>query len=834
MIIIKGAGDFHQPKAKRPLFTFAKKLRMSVSPNSVKPLATTSTACFHCGEDCPDDGIRLEDKAFCCHGCKTVYEILNANDLCKYYQLDENAGISLKARKKQQYAYLDDPEIVEALIDFTDGKATKVTFSLPQIHCASCIWLLENLYKLNDGILSSTVNFLKKEAYISFSNKTTTLRALVELLASIGYAPEINLGNLDKPPAKAVDRSFYYQLGIAGFAFGNIMLLSFPEYLGLDNNSGAWFQRVFGYLNILLVVPVVFYSGKGYLQSAWQGLRQRHLNIDVPISLGILTLFGRSVFEILAQSGAGYLDSLAGLVFFLLIGKWFQQKTYHRFSFERDYKSYFPIAATILKDKKEHSAPLYKLAIGDTVLIRNQELIPADGLLKKGRARIDYSFVTGESEPVERAAGEKLFAGGRQMGDAIELLLAKKVSQSYLMQLWNEAAFQEENPSGISQLSDKIGRYFTTTVLAIAFLTLFYWLPKDASLAVNAFTSVLIIACPCAVALSIPFIFGNVQRIFAKRGFYLKNTTVIENLNEVTAVVFDKTGTITKVSQNEVYFSGKELSEEEKIWVKSLVRHSGHPISRQIADYFKNSPVQQVEKFEEITGSGLQGFVNQHFVRIGSWQFISKNKEEKLLQRGSLLEIDGQQKGFFSVQNTYRKGLNNLLQNWQNRYRIFLLSGDNEREKPVLKKFFPPKTTLHFNQQPKDKLDFVQHLQKQSEKVLMLGDGLNDAGALKQSEVGIVIAEDTNNFTPACDAILEARQFALLPKFTGFVKAAIRLVYYAYALAFVYNAIGLSFAVQGVLSPVIAAILMPLSSITVVAFGVGTSSLLAYEKGISD
>jgi len=407
------------------------------------------------------------------------------------------------------------------------------------------------------------------------------------------------------------------------------------------------------------------------------------------------------------------------------------------------------------------------------------------------------------------------------------------VSQSYLMHLWNEAAFKEDNTSGISQLSDKIGRYFTTIVLTIAFLTLFFWLPKDASLAVNAFTAVLIIACPCAVALSIPFIFGNVQRIFAKRGFYLKNTTVIENLNEVTAVVFDKTGTITVVSKNEVHYSGKELSEEEKIWVKSLVHQSGHPVSRGIAINLKNSPVQQVESFEEITGSGLQGFVNQHFVKIGARHFVSGNKKEKRSKRGSLVEIDGQIKGFFSVQNRYRKGLNHLLHNWQDRYRLFLLSGDNESEKTFLKKLFPPKTTLYFNQQPKGKLDFVQGLQKQGEKVLMLGDGLNDAGALKQSEVGIVIAEDTNNFTPACDAILEARQFALLPKFIGFVGAAFRLVYCAYALAFVYNVIGLSFAVQGALSPVIAAILMTLSSISIVAFGVGASSLLAYKKGIS-
>ena len=293
----------------------------------IENMPEVATNCYHCGEPCEEVEVRLEDKVFCCEGCKTVFEILNDNGLCRYYDLDENAGISLKGKAQEEYAFLNDPDVREKIIDFSDAHRTRVTFFMPQIHCASCIWLLENLYKLSPGVLASTVNFVKKEAYITFSEEEVSLRRVVELLASIGYAPAINLSNLDQADKPLTDRSFYYKLGIAGFAFGNIMLLSFPEYLGLDQGTDAYFVRVFGYLNILLALPVVFYSGRDYLQSAWLGLQQRMLNIDVPISIGILTLFGRSVFEILTHTGAGYLDSLAGLVFFLLIGKWFQQRT---------------------------------------------------------------------------------------------------------------------------------------------------------------------------------------------------------------------------------------------------------------------------------------------------------------------------------------------------------------------------------------------------------------------------------------------------------------------------------------------------------------------------
>ncbi|RMG84715.1 MAG: ATPase P, partial [Bacteroidetes bacterium] len=383
--------------------------------------------CAHCGEVCAEETVRAGEAVFCCEGCKMVYEILHTNDLSQYYDIEKAPGISLKAQKRERYAWLDDPEIAAKLIDFQNEEVTRVTFLLPQIHCASCIWLLENLYKLNPGVLQSRVNFLKKEAYLTFDHQKISLRQLVELLALIGYAPAINLSDLDeKPPRDQIDRSFYYQLGVAGFAFGNIMLLSFPEYLGLTEVA---FRQWFGYMNIALALPVVFFSGRHYLRSAWQGLRRGELNIDVPVALGMLTLFGRSVFEILTHTGAGYLDSLAGLVFFLLAGRWFQQKTYYRLSFERDYKSYFPIAATLKTPEGEVSVALNKLKPGDTVVVRHQELIPADGLLVKGKARIDYSFVTGESEPVRVAPGGKIFAGGRQTADHIELTLTKKVSQ---------------------------------------------------------------------------------------------------------------------------------------------------------------------------------------------------------------------------------------------------------------------------------------------------------------------------------------------------------------------------------------------------------------------
>lgn len=771
-----------------------------------------ASACFHCGEECLDGVIQLEEKTFCCEGCKTVFEILNANNLTDFYRLGTRPGASLRSKKREQFAWLDDETIAARLVDFQNDKIVKVTFQLPQIHCASCIWLLENLYKLDKGILSSKVNFLKKEAYITFDKAALSLRKVAEMLAMIGYAPAIHFGNLEQPrQRKPVDRGFYYQLGVAGFAFGNIMLLSFPEYLGL---AEAGYQAWFGYLNLLLSLPVIFYSGRGYLQSAWHGLRNRVLGIDMPISLGILALFGRSAFEIISQTGAGYLDSLAGLIFFLLIGKWFQQKTYHRLSFERDYKSYFPVAGVVKKDGVEKSMALNQLRAGDIAVIKHQELIPADGLLLKGAGLVDYSFVTGESEPVQKEKGELLFAGGRQMGDTIELQLTREVSQSYLTQLWNDDVFSKKTTAGASVFANTVGKYFTGFILVVALSTFFYWLPKDVGFAVNAFTAVLIIACPCAAALSVPFTLGNSLTLLARKGMYLKNTQVIENLVKVNTIVFDKTGTITDGSASRLVYEGVPLSEKEQGAVRSVAYHSTHPVSKQINAVYRHLPLMEVTGFEEEAGQGVRG-------RAGGMEVTIRKSD-----RGAGLAINGLEKGRFLMKNQLREGLERLITHWKGRFQLFLLSGDDDREKHKLLGLFREEALL-FRQSPKDKLDFIKNLQAKGNKVMMIGDGLNDAGALKQSDTGLVISENTNNFTPACDAILDARQFAALPVLLTFIKGSMRMVYGAYLLALIYNIGGLSIAVQGSLSPVVAAILMPLSSLTIVIFGVGSTRLLA-------
>ena len=781
--------------------------------------------CFHCGLDASKSGITFDEKSFCCNGCKTVYEIFSVNDLSCYYDLQTAPGATPK-EIEGKYDFLDNEKITEKLFEFNDGDIRIVSLYIPHIHCSSCIWILENLNKLLPEVSSSLVNFGEKTVRITFNGDKLSLKDLVNLLSRIGYEPYISLENYESGKKK-IDRSIIYKLGLAGFAFGYVMFLSFPEYLQVE---GIWLEKykhIFRWLMFTFSVPVVFYAAQDYFISAYKGLRSKLLNIDVPIALGISVLFIRSTAEIVLDIGTGFFDSLTGLVFFLLLGKYFQQKTYAFLSFERDYKSYFPIGVTKIEtDGKESSIQVYDIQKGDRLLIRNEELIPVDCILMKGNARIDYSFVTGESEAVSKKSGDKLFAGGKQLNGIIEVEVLKSVEQSYLTQLWSNDVFKTNKEDVFKSLTNKISKHFTIAVLLIAALATTFWLIYDSSKALNVFTAVLIIACPCAIALSAPFTLGNILRILGKKKFYLKNANIIEQLAKVNTIIFDKTGTITANKSSKITYEGEQLSIEEESLLKNTLRGSNHPLSRALYNILNEHKIVTLDNYKEHLGQGIEASFKTRNIKVGSAPFVGYSSDLATKNTAVHVSTNNNYKGKFTFYNDYRKGLSKLFKKLKKDYDLAVISGDNDGEKDNLTKLLPTKTKLLFNQKPDDKLEYIKYHQSEGAKVLMVGDGLNDAGALAQSDVGIAISENVNVFSPACDAILDAKKFNQLFSYITISKSAIKIIKWSFLLSFFYNVIGLYFAVTGQLSPVIAAILMPLSSISIVVFTTITTNLL--------
>lgn len=775
--------------------------------------------CFHCGQTIDRERISFDSKAFCCNGCKSVYEILNMNDLGNFYEMNKSSGIRPNDENMSQFDYLDTPEIFSKVTDFSEGNTTLVTFKIPVIHCSSCIWLLESLQTLNENINYSQVNFTRKNVQISFNHNELKLSELAKFLTNLGYKPVINLETADKKE-EFIDKTLIVKLAIAGFAFGNGMFFSYPEYaeqvMGTTDFWMDTYKNLFRFIMFLLATPVVFYSASDYFKSAWFGLKNKIVNIDVPIVLGILMLYGRSIYEVLTDYGPGYFDTLCGLLFFMLLGKLFQKRTYSALSYDRDYKSFYPIAVTKVDFAgNQQNILLNELNVGDRIMVRNQEIIPVDVILIKGEGNIDNSFITGESASIPKQAGDKIFAGGKQIGSILELEVIKTVNQSYLTQLWNKEAFKKFE-TGLDTITNDISKYFTFIILGITLIAGIYWGQHDFEKMFQVVAAILIVACPCALALSAPFTLGHIMRILGRNKFYVKDTLTIEKLAKINTLVFDKTGTITHNKEANIIFEGDTISDFDMINLKSLLKNSNHPLSKSLYQHLEvGEEYIPVNDFIETAGKGYSGTVRGKTYKIGSATF--NNQTSKNLETAVHISRDEEYLGKFIFTNEYRENMDEMFSKLSD-YQLHILSGDNASEENSLKSLVPSIVGMKFNQSPENKLNYIKELQDENHKVAMLGDGLNDAGALKQSNVGIAVADDTHSFTPSSDVIMAGEKMKYLKDYLDLSKDAIKIVKLTFGISFFYNIIGLTFAVTGHLSPLVAAILMPISSITVVIF----------------
>ena len=795
---------------------------------AIMPLTETTSfvaqGCYHCGQECKES-YRTGDKIFCCYGCKTVYEILRENDLCAYYDFQANPGIRHPEESDDhRYRMLDDPEVEKTILGFKSAEVNRIVFDVPSIHCISCIWLLEHLHRLHSAVIRSEINFPRKTVTVYYDPRKISLRLTAELLANIGYPPRITLASEEKK--NSYNKVLLLKLAVAGFAFGNIMLLSFPEYLGLEAIEKQ-FSFLFSGLNVVLSLPVLFYSSSDYLISAWNSLKSRKINLDVPLAIGILALFFRSLYDIISATGSGYLDSFAGLIFFLLIGRWFQNLTFENLSFDRDYRSFFPLAVKRWSDSGYQSVLVYELKPGDVIQVRNQEVIPCDSLLLDDEAVADYSFVTGESRPIVMHREDRVYAGGRLIGRPARMQVDKAISQSHLTSLWNSEVFRKPDEGRFRKIVDHTARRFTWVILFITVISAVVWYMIDPQKVWLVISAILIVACPCALALSAPFTFGNMLRVFGRHGFYLKNADVMERMGQVDRVVFDKTGTLT-LGSGKMEFNG-ELTAAELALIKTVAGGSTHPLSVRIHASIQTEQMPELDQLYELPGKGLEGKVGQHLIRIGSgpWlagEFVKTNESSCVYA-----EIDGKIKGCFSIGTELRPGLKQLLGRLGTRC-LALLSGDQNQDEEKMKWLFPSDTKLFFGQSPADKMNFIQS--NVQHRIMMVGDGLNDAGALKSAHVGVAVSDDTGVFTPSCDAIIRGEKLKLLDTFMDLSKEANSIVKSCFVISFLYNVVGLSFAVSGQLTPLVAAVLMPLSSLTVVVFTTLAVSLAAYRKNL--
>ncbi|WP_341661698.1 heavy metal translocating P-type ATPase [Blattabacterium cuenoti] len=741
-------------------------------------------------------------------------------------------------KKQNIFDFLDDEKISEKIIDFHHKNITTVRFFIPSIHCGSCVLILESLPKLYKNILNSTVDFSSKKIWITYNSIEFKLSDIAQLLENMGYKPSINFESIEN--RKSLDRKLIGKLAISFFCFGNIMLLAIPEYVGALKED-IWFmthRNFFRYLMVILSLPVVVFSFTDHIKYAVLGLKKHVLNMNVPISIGILVLFLWSCYEVFFDLGSGYFDSLSSFSLFLLISKIFQIHTHNKIiSFDKNYKSFYPALITkIHSNKKEEKILLSYLKKGDLILIRNQEIIPADSILMKGNAILDNSFITGESDLISKKMGERIYAGSKQKGEAILIKVIKNIDHSYLSLLWNKNKsnhFRHKKLFDLNSISTRFSQYFTPIILIITIVTGIYWsFSHDVSKIFHTVFSVLIITCPCALVLSTPLIFGNMIRVFSKKGFYVKDIFTMERISSSKTLIFDKTGTITDPNKEKIYFVGNMKNEEKKM-IASLLNNSSHPLSQKILSELSIKDFYFIKNFREIIGKGLEGLIKDVPVKIGSSKYLGiTNKiinENEINQTAVFISINHKFVGYFLFRNYYREGIEKMFQDLKE-YKIVILSGDhNDLEKKYLKSILPKSSQVFFSQSPEDKLNYVKKLQEKGEKIIMFGDGINDCAALNQSEVGISVSENPTSFFPSCDAFMQSNCMNQIFLFLKISKVSTKLVFINLMISLLYNSVGIFFAVTGNLNPFIAAILMPLSSFSVIFFSI-TSTWIVSRK----
>jgi Cu+-exporting ATPase len=450
------------------------------------------------------------------------------------------------------------------------------------------------------------------------------------------------------------------------------------------------------------------------------------------------------------------------------------------------------------------------------VILHGYELIPCDSTLLSDHALIDYSFVTGESKPTAVSQGQVLHAGGKLLGQAIQIEITSPVSQSYLTSLWNHQKKTSEKTPKLTWV-DQWAQHFTWFLLLLSLLSGLYWWTLDPQRAVHAVSTILIVACPCALLLSATFTQGAVLLHLYQVGCYVKNNRVLHQLARIDHLAWDKTGTLTSKEAQATWLQQAPSSHHPAI--VALCSQSVHPLSQSVVRTLRNDvqALPTIEHFREHIGSGIEGIVNGIHYQIGSAAFTGHP------DRTVSVVIYANQEciGTFSMTHPIRPLMAETLHSLASEYRMSVISGDPLPTTPEIRSMIPQECPIFHGLSPQEKKQHILQLSEHHPTVAMIGDGLNDAGALESATVGIAITEKSHPFSPACDVMLDAQYLPLLPAILEYAQRHEQIVKWSFGISLLYNLIGLSFAVSGTLHPLIAAILMPISSITIMLFTTG-------------
>ena len=811
------------------------------SPNpsdATSKLPLSDVICTHCGLPVPDGLVDPDsDTQFCCNGCRSVYEIIHGCGLSRFYKLrDEASAVSEATAARttdRRYGEFDASVFRDLYYQPQSDGSCRTELYLEGVHCAACVWLVEKLPQVLPGVLEARLDIRRSLVRVCWDEQRIKLSQVARMLDSLGYPPHPARDVRARELRQQEDRRFLIRIGVAAACAGNVMTLAFALYGGVFTGIEVEYSRLFRWASMLFGLISLLWPGSLFFRGAWAALRTRTAHLDLPIALGLLAGGVAGTINAVLNRGEIYFDSLTMLVFLLLAGRWIQrrQQRWAGDAVELLF-SLTPTSARRLEGGQIHEVPLEAIGPGDVVEVRAGDSIPTDGVVRAGHSAIDSSLLTGESKAVAVAVGDDVHAGTVNVGSKILVDVGAVGNQTRvgkLMQLVEECSRRK---APIVQFADRVAGWFVVAVLTLAALTFGLWLWIEPTRAVDNAVALLIVTCPCALGLATPLAVTVALGRAAQRGILIKGGAVFEQLTQCGAIVLDKTGTITAGRTSVVSWAGDP---EAKLLVAALEQHAAHPIAKALVaeatTNFADGPreVPEAQCVLQTTGGGLVGTVDARRVVVGSPRFIREQSivvgaamaeaEQAVIASGAtpvLVGIDGHCVAVVGLGDPIREDVPGALAQLERLgWKVQILSGDHPDVVAAVgdQLAVPPDRSIG-GASPEDKVRFVKRLATDG-SVVMVGDGVNDAAALSAATVGIAVHGGAEASLSAADVYLSRAGLTPIVDLIRAARNTLRTIHRSLAASLCYNAIAATLAIAGLISPLTAAILMPISSFTV-------------------
>jgi Cu2+-exporting ATPase len=808
---------------------------IQANPTTTPAATREQVCCIHCALPVPAGLIEPDtEQQFCCNGCRTVYSILHDQGLDQYYRIRDAVSADPRPARptSARYEELDDPAFRAATVRTNDQGACETELLLENVHCAACVWLIERLPRVLPGVTESRVQIRTRIARVTFDPASTTLSAVARALDSLGYPVHPARGQAARDARTREDRTFLIRVAVAGALAGNIMLLAVALYGGHIFGIDPLWDTVFRWVSMALGVTSLVWPGRTFFRGALAALRTRtaHLDLPIAIALGAGGVWG--VANTVRGSGEIYFDSLAVLTFLLLVGRWVQHRQQRTAADEVGLMlTLTPTSATLVEeDGSTRRVPIESITAGCTVEVAPGDAVPADGVVTLGSSSIDASLLTGESRPVPVSPGDAVAAGSVNTSSVIRVRVQAVGEHTRVARLMRLVSDASERKAPIVQLTDRIAGRFVIIVLTLAVATTVFWsIRADAHTALEHATALLIVTCPCALGLATPMAMSVALGRAARGRALVKSAAAIEALARPGTLILDKTGTITHARTVVADFRG---SDALLPFAQALERHAGHPLAKAILAYAGADAHNHAPTGTDVThlpGKGVRGVVRGVSCAVGAPEFIAAIAPGQIddhavataRARGLtpvVVWADGVGTGVFSIGDTVREDSASAIADLRaHGWDVRIASGDD----PAIVARVAEQvgvTQAHGRMSPEDKTELVTRLTAESDRpVVMVGDGVNDAAALAAATVGVAVHGGAEASLEAADIYLADPGVAPLIGLTHLARHTGRTIRVCLAVSIAYNLTGASLAMAGHLNALIAAVIMPVSSIIVVS-----------------